>query len=159
MEIERRWLVEGWPALTPSAVLQMDQGYFAVRPAIRIRREAVLGGETRYVLCFKGDGTLAREEIELPLDVDTYERLRGLLKAPLVHKTYKVYPLPDGRRLEVSLVDEGEPQAFYYAEVEFDSVEEANAFVPPAFLGADVTENPAFSMSVYWETRQKPAIE
>ncbi len=44
MEIERRWLVEGWPALTPSAVLQMDQGYFAVRPAIRIRREAVLGG-------------------------------------------------------------------------------------------------------------------
>ena len=25
MEIERRWLVEGWPALTPSAVLQMDQ--------------------------------------------------------------------------------------------------------------------------------------
>ena len=56
MEIERRWLVEGWPALTPSAVLQMDQGYFAVRPAIRIRREAVLGGETRYVLCFKGGG-------------------------------------------------------------------------------------------------------
>ena len=54
MEIERRWLVEGWPALTPSSVLQMDQGYFAVRPAIRIRREAVLGGETRYVLCFKG---------------------------------------------------------------------------------------------------------
>ena len=54
MEIERRWLVEGWPALTPSSVLRMDQGYFAVRPAIRIRREAVLGGETRYVLCFKG---------------------------------------------------------------------------------------------------------
>ena len=52
MEIERRWLVEGWPALTPSSVLRMDQGYFAVRPAIRIRREAVLGGETRYVLCF-----------------------------------------------------------------------------------------------------------
>ena len=40
MEIERRWLVEGWPALAPSSVLQMDQGYFAVRPAIRIRRAA-----------------------------------------------------------------------------------------------------------------------
>ena len=59
MEIERRWLVEGWPALAPSSVLQMDQGYFAVRPAIRIRREAVLGGETRYVLCFKGGAGLA----------------------------------------------------------------------------------------------------
>ena len=68
MEIERRWLVEGWPALTPSAVLQMDQGYFAVRPAIRIRREAVLGGETRYVLCFKGGAGLAREEVEVDVD-------------------------------------------------------------------------------------------
>ena len=60
MEIERRWLVEGWPALTPSSVLRMDQGYFAVRPAIRIRREAVLGGETRYVLCSQGGAGLAR---------------------------------------------------------------------------------------------------
>ena len=65
MEIERRWLVEGWPALTPSSVLRMDQGYFAVRPAIRIRREAVLGGETRYVLCFKGGAGLALSLIHI----------------------------------------------------------------------------------------------
>ena len=73
MEIERRWLVEGWPALTPSSVLRMDQGYFAVRPAIRIRREAVLGGETRYVLCFKGGAGLAREEVEV--DAVSYTHL------------------------------------------------------------------------------------
>ena len=37
-----------------------------------------------------------------------------------------------------------------YAEVEFDSVEAANAFVPPAFLGREMTEARDFSMSSYW---------
>ena len=94
MEIERRWLVEGWPALTPSAVLQMDQGYFAVRPAIRIRREAVLGGETRYVLCFKGGAGLAREEVEVDVDEGRYLRLRAMLSGPMIEKEQRRYPLP-----------------------------------------------------------------
>lgn len=37
-----------------------------------------------------------------------------------------------------------------YAEVEFGSVEEANAFVPPPFLGREMTEVAGFSMSNYW---------
>ena len=41
MEIERRWLVNGWPELESSAVIFMDQGYFATRPAVRVRREAL----------------------------------------------------------------------------------------------------------------------
>ena len=86
MEIERRWLVEGWPALAPSSVLQMDQGYFAVRPAIRIRREAVLGGETRYVLCFKGGAGLAREEVEVDVDEGRYLRLMAMLSGPMIEK-------------------------------------------------------------------------
>ena len=46
MEIERRWLVAGWPDGAPTAVIEMDQGYFAVRPAVRLRREAERGGDT-----------------------------------------------------------------------------------------------------------------
>ena len=69
----------------------------------------------------------------------------------MIRKTYKVYALPDGRRLEVSLVDAGTPLAFYYAEVEFDTLEQARAFVPPACLGRDVTEEPGWSMGAYWE--------
>ena len=42
MEIERRWLVNGWPEGTPAQVWHMAQGYFAVRPAIRIRRRGQL---------------------------------------------------------------------------------------------------------------------
>ena len=68
VEIERRWLVDGWPQLTPAAVLHMEQGYFSIRPAIRIREEALQGGNTAYVLCFKGGAGLVREEIEVEVD-------------------------------------------------------------------------------------------
>ena len=49
-----------------------------------------------------------------------------------------------------SLVDAGRPTAFFYAEVEFPTVEAARAFVPPPFLGEEKTESGDFSMSAYW---------
>ena len=45
MEIERKWMVTGWPAGLPMTEdYQMDQGYISVRPTVRIRREALQGG-------------------------------------------------------------------------------------------------------------------
>lgn len=51
----------------------------------------------------------------------------------MIRKDYRIYQLPDGRKLECSLVDGGTENAFLYAEVEFPTVEEANAFVPLLF--------------------------
>ena len=77
MEIERKWMVTGWPeGLTQTSDYQMDQGYVSVRPTVRIRREALQGGRTALVLCFKGAGTLSREEIETEIDAE-----RKILKA------------------------------------------------------------------------------
>lgn len=104
-----------------------------------------------YILCIKGKGTLVREEVELPLEEDAFLRLKNLLPGEMIRKNFRVYQLPDGNRLECSLVDEGTPTAFFYAEVEFESVEKANAFLPPDFLGEDITELPGSSMSAYWE--------
>ena len=51
MEIERKWMVTGWPeGLTQTSDYQMDQGYISVRPTVRIRREALQGGRTALVL-------------------------------------------------------------------------------------------------------------
>jgi len=80
--------------------------------------------------------------------------LEELLEMPLVRKDYRVYALPDGLKLECSLVDEGPPTAFYYAEVEFASLEEAYAFQPPPFLGREVTEERGYSMGEYWEKKR-----
>ena len=57
MEIERKWLVEGWPDGLPLAEeFTMRQGYINVRPTVRIREEAKTGGDTAWILCFKSAG-------------------------------------------------------------------------------------------------------
>ena len=71
-----------------------------------------------------------------------------------VRKDFRVYLLPDGHRLECSLVDPGEEGEFMYAEVEFDSVDEASSFIPPDFLEKEVTDIPGMSMSSYWEKKR-----
>ncbi len=70
MEIERKWLVKGWPEESMGLTLlkshEMEQGYLSTAPTVRLRKEAEDGGETEYILCFKSSGGLVREEIELP---------------------------------------------------------------------------------------------
>ena len=147
MEIERRWKIAGFPENLPLLrQAHMRQGYIATAPVVRIRTDGA-----RCVLCFKGKGTLAREEIETDIDAETFRRLEAFIGKPLVSKDYRVYALPDGRRLEVSLVDEDLPTRFFYAEVEFDTVEQAQAYVPPADIGLqeEMTEDRGFSMSAY----------
>lgn len=152
MEIERKFLIDRFPDLPLKQESIVLQGYLSTEPVVRIRSTQT-GNDTCYMLCFKGKGTLAREEIELELDEQTFERLRGLLCAPMIRKDYKTYTLSDGRTLECNLVDAGEPSSFYYAEVEFSTIEEAKQFEPPAFLGREVTEEPGWSMGIYWRKK------
>ena len=161
MEIERRWLVDGWPEGAPAEVWHMEQGYFAVRPAVRIRREARVGGPVQYVLCFKGRGGLAREEIELPVEEKDYARLITLLSGPMIQKEQRRYPLPGGLTLEVSSVDPALDSGFFYAEVEFPDEDAARAWAPPepwaAYLSRETTGQPGESMAAYWaRTRPRP---
>lgn len=151
MEIERKFKLDAFPEHLPLLhASQVEQGYLSTTPCVRIRSKKTEDA-VDYKLCIKGQGTLVREEVELSLDEDRFTRLKSLLHGEMIRKDYRIYQLPDGRKLECSLVDGGTENAFLYAEVEFPTVEEANAFVPPAFLGKDVTEVPGSSMSSYWE--------
>ena len=59
MEIERKWMVKGWPEGLPlREEFAMRQGYISVRPTVRIREEALTGGRTDYILCFKSGAAL-----------------------------------------------------------------------------------------------------
>ncbi len=156
MEIERKWMVAGWPqGLDCTEEYRMDQGYFSVRPTVRIRREALQGGDTRYVLCFKGAGTLAREEIETDIAPDLFDRLKALLGKPLIAKVRRGYALPGGLTLEVNRVDAGQPGEFFYAEIEYPTTDAALAWQPGtpalrAYLADEVTGRPGASMGEYW---------
>lgn len=160
MEIERKWLTDGWPqGLEEQQRILMRQGYITTRPTVRIRSEAS-GDVTEYVLCFKGaagpDG-LAREEIETNIDLELFAKLEAFVGRPLIEKEQRRYALPGGLTLEVNQVDRGQPGEFFYAEVEFPTKEAALAWQPGElgeYLSDEVTGKPGQSMAAYWtETR------
>lgn len=160
MEIERKWLTDGWPqGLEEQRRILMRQGYITTRPTVRIRSEAS-GDVTEYVLCFKGaagpDG-LAREEIETNIDPELFAKLEAFVGRPLIEKEQRRYALPGGLTLEVNQVDRGQPGEFFYAEVEFPTKEAALAWQPGElgeYLSDEVTGKPGQSMAAYWtETR------
>ena len=161
MEIERKWMVTGWAeGLTQTSDYQMDQGYVSVRPTVRIRREALQGGRTALVLCFKGAGTLSREEIETEIDAELFAKLEHLIGKPLIHKERRGYRLPGGLTLEVNCVDPDLPTAFWYAEVEFETEAQALAWDPAAagladYLHDECTGKPGSSMGEYWLQTRK----
>ena len=136
MEIERKYLVRRLPDdLSKYEAKKIAQGYLCTDPVVRIRRS-----NDNYYMTYKGDGLMVREEYNLPLTREAYEHLRPKIDGLLIAKTRYLIPLTDRLTAELD-VFEGVLSALTLVEVEFDSVEEANAFVPPEWFGEDVTES------------------
>ncbi|MGI6117780.1 MAG: hypothetical protein ACOYBC_05255 [Bilifractor sp.] len=157
MEIERKWDVSGWPEadFPVTAEYHMAQGYVTVNPTVRIRSEELSGGETHYILCLKSHGTIARKEIEIEIPQEKFEEIEDLIGIPLIRKTRRTYRLPDGMNLEVNHVDEGLETEFWYAEIEFETVEQAKKWDPASvglgdYLARDETEEPGSTMGAFW---------
>lgn len=154
MEIERKWLTQGWPQGQPDRVIEMEQGYISVSPTVRIRSHRETGKADRYVLCFKSKEGLVRQEIETDIDKALFDQLRDFIGKPLVKKVQRRYNLPGGLVLEANQVDPGQPTGFFYAEVEFASEADALAWQPvqglAGYLQNEVTDQPGESMGAYW---------
>lgn len=134
MEIERKFLIDILPEnLSQYTCLQLEQGYLCTEPVVRIRRE-----NNDYYLTYKSKGLMVREEYNLPLTKEAYEHLLPKIDGILISK--KRYLIPFSENLTIELdVFEGSLAPLILAEVEFDTEEEANAFVPPEWFGEDVT--------------------
>ncbi|MBQ8734085.1 MAG: CYTH domain-containing protein [Anaerotignum sp.] len=147
MEIERKFLTKEIPFdITKYPYKQISQAYISFSPTIRIRKS-----NEDYILTVKGKGHLAREEFELPLSKEDYDRL--FLKTegtPVIKKRYLV-PVAGDLTAEVDIY-EGELEGLMTTEVEFPSLEEAEAFAAPEWFGKDVSEEKAYkntSLSLY----------
>lgn len=141
MEIERKFTVKRLPEnLSDYPFHIIEQAYLNTDPVIRVRRQ-----DDEYYMTYKGKGLLAREEYNLPLNERSYAHLKEKADGNLISK--KRYLIPCAPyTIELDIFDA--PFApLIIAEVEFPSVEEAHAFLPPDWFDEDVTNDPAYHNS------------
>ena len=142
MEIERKFLIHTLPEnLQVYPHDELCQAYICTSPVIRVRRK-----NEEYILTIKSSGMLARQEIEMPIDAESFEHLKEKRDGILISKTRYKIPEEHGFTIELDLFH-GVYEGFCMAEVEFETVEHAEAFLPPSWFGMDVTYDPRFHNS------------
>ena len=134
MEIERKYLIKSLPDdYKDYPHRELEQGYLSVNPVVRVRR-----ADDDFILTYKGRGLMVREEYNLPLTQESYLHLRSKADGILIRKIRYKIPYLEKYTIELDIfLDELAP--LMLAEVEFETEEEANAFVPPDWFGEDVT--------------------
>ena len=134
MEIERKFLIKTLPGnLDSYSFHTLEQAYLCTEPVVRVRRS-----NDEYILTYKSKGLMSREEYDLPLTAESYEHLKAKADGNVIRKRRYLIPIESGLTIELDLF--AAPfEGLILAEVEFPSEEEANAFLPPAWFGEEVT--------------------
>ncbi len=134
MEIERKFIPKQLPEnLETYPCHEIEQGYLCTSPTVRIRKM-----DDSYFLTYKSGGMLAHEEYEMPLTKEAYLHLRTKTDGLIITKCRYLIPLEPSHMIELDIFH-GALEGVTLAEVEFASIEEANAFMPPEWFGEDVT--------------------
>ena len=134
MEIERKFLTKKIPfSLCQYTFYTILQSYISLDPTIRIRQS-----NTEYFLTVKGKGHMTREEFELSITKEQYQKLQKKCDTPTVIKKRYIIPLQNNLKAEVDIY-EGHLKGLITTEVEFPSEEMANTFISPDWFGEDIT--------------------
>ncbi len=144
MEIERKFLIkkEQLPTNLESYPHdELEQAYIITNPVLRIRKK-----NNSYILTYKGQGLMTREEVEFPLPQEAYEKLLTKTDGNIITKTR--YKIPDGHNLTIELdIFSGILEGLYLAEVEFTDEEHAFSYLTPSWFGPEVTNENTFHNS------------
>lgn len=143
MEIERKFTIKQLPEhLEQYEKKEIEQAYLCSKPTVRIRKS-----NEKYILTYKSrlgldlpEHLTARtcEEVELPLTKEAYEHLRKKADGSVISKTRYLIPIENNRKIELD-VFHGYLEGLVFAEVEFESEEEAAAYQLPEWFSEDVT--------------------
>ena len=141
-EIERKFLIKELPKnLEKYKKIEMTQGYLNTNPVVRVRRE-----NNDYFLTYKGSGLLSHSEYNLPLNEEAFKHLLSKCDGIIISKIRYKIPLENGLVAELDIFN-GDLSALKLVEVEFESVDAANAFTPPTWFGEDVTTDKRYHNS------------
>lgn len=147
LEIERKWLIDANSLpfdLEQAKHHHIVQSYLSFSPQIRLRSL----DDSEFVLTIKGKAAsvgsnLAREEHEFAIEREAYLRLRAKTEGKTLEKTRYYLPHENGHCFEID-VYQGEFAGLAVAEMEFDSVEEAEAFENPSWVIKDISTDPYY---------------
>lgn len=155
MEIERKYIVSYLPDnLAQYESINIEQGYLSTNPTLRIRN-----ADGVYVLTIKypqqvsqkyPDAPIVNIEEEFPLTESSFLHLHEKCDSFVKKKRYRIpletmYPNNNytGLVAELDVFAESN-DGLLLVEVEFPTVDAANAFIPPDWFGEDVSLNPAY---------------
>lgn len=146
MEIEKKFAVIKIPDnLEEYEMEEIEQGYLCIKPTVRIRKS-----NNEYTLNYKWkqkgiEEKVAIQNIEytMPLTKENYELLLNKVENNLIKKDRYKIPINDGLIVELD-VFHGNLEGLVFAEVEFPSVEVAEKFDKPKWLGKDISFNKRF---------------
>lgn len=143
MEIERKFTVKQLPEnLEQYQKKEIEQAYICSKPTIRVRKS-----NDKYILTYKSRPSKKNtadlavricEEVELPLSQKAYEHLKAKADGSVISKTRYLIPIENNRKIELD-VFHGYLEGLVFAEVEFESEEEASAYIMPDWFLEDVT--------------------
>lgn len=139
IEIERTYLVKDLPHdLGLYKKVEIKQGYFSQLPSpLRIRRQDDYFELTRKFPKNTGDQS-THQEINLPIKKEEFERLWPSTLRSL-EKTRYYFPLENNLMSEIDIFH-GKLEGLTLVEVEFQSPEDMEKFVPMSWFGPDVTD-------------------
>mgnify|MGYP001141031323 FL=1 len=143
MEIEKKFIPKELPKnLAQFEHHKIEQAYLNTAPVVRIRKQ-----DNEYYLTYKGGGMMAREEYNLPLNAESYQHLREKADGNIITKTRYLIPINDGNLTAELDIFENKFSGMLLVEVEFDSVEQADAFQKPDWFGDEVTHDKMYHNS------------
>jgi adenylate cyclase len=139
-EIERKFLVEHLPPeLEIDSEDEIAQGYLATgEDQVRLRRRA-----DRFLITAKRGHGLIRDEVEVPLGRESFEELWPVTEGRRLEKT-RLTTEVDGHTAEID-VYKGPLAGLMTVEVEFEDVDAAEAFSPPAWFSRELTDDERYS--------------
>lgn len=155
-EIERKWLCRDWPADLPyEQDWEVEQAYLYVGDDVEVRLHKKVDRhgrtDTNYRMTTKIGNGLERIELSVYLTEKQYNEFMTEVVGVPINKHFRTFNL-NGYELGIGSILEG--NNIFYAEIEFDSQEEANAFILP-YDWEEVTGDINHNMKTYWRnTRQ-----
>ncbi len=152
MEIERKFVIQKLPEGVDSG-REIIQGYLWFDPEVRLRK---ITGE--YRLTLKSIGTLARKESEHDIPEELFSLLWPLVGSKVVRKTRYLLDYND-LVLEIDVYS-GKHEGLITLECEFKTVEEAERFELPEWIGpaTDVTYDFRFKNSELSKSGKVPVL-